>query len=106
MLNTIWKYLLDSVSVEPEFEDLKHSQGNLSIDEIREIALKILKEQGCHLLEPRKYDLIRNFETNKQLWQITYLLKDTDEEYFTGARAVIVVNDETGEIISKGYVPR
>lgn len=53
-----------------------------------------------------KYELIRKFETNKQLWQVTYLLKGTEEEYFTGARAVVVIDDETGEVISKGYVSR
>lgn len=53
MFNAIWKYLLDSVSTPPVFEDLDTSEGKLSLNEVQEIARKVLKEQRWHSLEPK-----------------------------------------------------
>ena len=105
MPEKIWGYLLESVRVSPDVENLNTAEGNLSPEEVRAIALQVLDEQEWHLLEPRKFELIRDVKTGRRCRQITYFLKNIEEEYFTGTLAIVVVDDETGKVINKAYTP-
>lgn len=105
LLNQIWDYLHDPMSAAPDIENLDASEGKLSIEEVRQIALEVKKKEAWFLVEPRHINLCRKTETGELFWSVIYLLEDAKEDYLTGTMGIVNIDDETGEIISKGYVP-
>jgi hypothetical protein len=105
ILKQIWECLLDSRKVIPEFEEVDSSNGNFSAEEIMELALAFREEFGWWTVEPRHIELYRENKTGKLFWSIEYLLECVKEDYHKGTMGVINVDDKTGEIISKSYIP-
>ena len=106
MLKEIWNYLLDQVRVEPEFEQVEISEGNLLVEEVRAIAQQVADKEGWDYLEAREILLFKINETGRLRWQVSFLLKGIKDNYYIGTQGTVNIDDETGEVESKSYIPR
>lgn len=106
MLKKIWEHLIEFVSKPSEFEEADISKARLSETEVRKIALRVKEEEQWWMLEPREISFYKKLETGQLIWTVDFPLEAVKEHYITGTRGVIQIDDETGEVIAKGYVPR
>jgi hypothetical protein len=100
-LKQVWEWLLDSVKVIPEFEKVDSSSGNLSVEEIKDVSSLIREQEEWWFFEARSFELFRENKTGKLIWIVEFLLQSVNDYYATGARAVVVIDDERGLVISK-----
>ncbi len=104
-LAEIWKYLLESVETEPEYREVEASEGRLTIEEVRQRAVEV-RDAEQWPLEPSKIALLREQKTDKLVWGVDYFLPGMEDEFYIGTQAVAIIDDETGDLLHKGYAPR
>lgn len=105
ILNRIWKNLLESARVPPEYEEIDLSFGNLSVEEVRAIASNIKEQEEWFALDRLVINLYRETASNKLIWIVKYFLESVPEPY-VGYQAVIQIDDNTANVIKKNSVLR
>lgn len=98
--------MIGSVTVLLEFEEIDSAKARLSETDVRRIALRVRGEEEWWMLEPREINLYIKTKTGQLIWGVDYLLEAVKEHYVTGTRGTIQVDDATGKVIAKGFVPR
>jgi hypothetical protein len=79
------------------------SKARLPEEFVVEKAEEIAQKEGWSHLVPSKPILWKN-EKGNLIWDVTFLLKDRTVFYF-GTRASLSIDDKTGEVIGKSYIP-
>lgn len=94
----IWDFLIDKE------KEIDISQARMTEKEVLEKALSIAREENWDRFEPDKPMLRKN--GRRLVWIIRFFLSEGENKYFIGGHVSLEIDDETGELIKKHYVPR
>lgn len=103
----IWDFLLSLTGEENADEVVDVTCGKITKEDALKIALAAgEKDERWEGLAPGEVTLYRDGRTKRLIWGIRFLLNWIEEDYITGTMGFINVDDETGEVVSKTYLPR
>jgi hypothetical protein len=99
---------LSSLGADENADEMVDSAcGKMTEEEVLKIAVAAgEKDERWVDLVPRHVTLCRDGRTKRLIWSVEFLLNWIEEDYITGTIGAIDIDDETGEVVAKHYVPR